>query len=97
MVRIAHANGDLHNGKALLMSEETPVDYDDPNDPDTPTTPGDAIINAVGFVGAIENVVMAEDTALIFVWSISAAEQIEAHLQKMGWKIERARPWKQKA
>lgn len=79
------------------MSEETdrdgPVDYDDRNDPDCPTSAGEAIINAIGFTGAIE-VAEHTDEHTIFVWKANAAEQIEARMAEIGWKVERSRPWK---
>ncbi len=71
----------------------TPVDFDDPSDPDTPTTAGTAITTACAFVGQPERAIV-EKNGTIFVWGASAAEQIEAHLARMGWEVVRTRPWK---
>lgn len=73
------------------MSE--PVDFDDRSDPDTPKTAGSAIISACAFVGAPERAII-EKGGTIFVWGANAAEQIEAHLARMGWEVVRTRPWK---
>lgn len=70
-----------------------PVDFDDPSDPDTPTTAGTAIICACSFVGAPEKAIV-EEAGTIFVWGANSAEQIEAHLARMGWELRRTRPWK---
>lgn len=72
--------------------QNRPVDYDDRSDPDVPKSAGDAIINAVGS-GNLFDVKRCEN-ANIIVWSSGAQEQIEAALDRMGWKLERARPWK---
>ncbi len=72
----------------------SPVDYDNPNDPDCPTTAGDAIINAVGFTGAVE-VAYHDETSTVFAWKANANEQLEARMAELGWKVERSRPWRQ--
>lgn len=69
------------------------IDFDDPRDPDVPKTAGTAIMTACAFCGEPGRAIV-EKNGTIFVWSANAAEQIEAHLARMGWKVERARAWK---
>jgi len=68
-------------------------DYDDPTDEDVPTTAGDAMLNAMAFVGTPEKAIIEGDST-IFVHKANAAEQLEARMAELGWEIRRTRPWK---
>lgn len=76
------------------MNPETPVNYDDRSDPDCPNTAGEAVVNAICFTGCVTPM-RRGNYGNIMVWKANAAEQIEARLAEMGWRLERARPWKE--
>jgi len=52
---------------------------------------GDAVILAVSMANAISEVELHED-AVVFIWQANAAEQIEAALAELGYRLQKILP-----